>query len=293
MSLLTLANLIDDTRDEIPNKEQAAIVRAVNKVVRRIYTEFVEPQESTFTTLPSNTTGTVAVTQDSTSVTFTDSVLSASDPLRWVQIGGDNAWFQLTRVSGTTGTLSSKWGATSDAAATFTIIYPVVTFPYGVGEIIQIGQAGMDSLKFRIGTRDVQTTWWWQMAVGLPVFWGPYTHDESAVSPNDDLLRIILSPAPDSRRVYNYLFKPRVAFLDPSGATSQTIPLQDRWYESIVEGTLYHVWKQEARSEKFVTQFGVYQSALARARATALPAAVIAPRRRMGGLWVYERRPIG
>lgn len=294
MALLTVANLIDDTLDEIPGKGTQPIIRAINKVVRRIYTELVEPQENTFTTVPSVTTGTVAATQDSTAVTFSSGVLLAADPLpRFVQITGDNSWFLVTRnAADTVGVLSSKWAAATDSAATFTIVYPVIAFPSGVGEIVSIGQAGFDPLKFRVGTRDTQTSWWWQMGVGLPTHFGPYIHDENTASPNDDKLAHILTPAPQDRRVYSYTYKPRATFLNPAGATTQTIPLQDRWYEAIVEGVLYHVWKQEGKDSRWMGQRVVYEQALSRTRGSALPAAVIGPKRRVGGLWVYENRPI-
>lgn len=289
MALLTIADLQDDVADELPNKEAAVIVRAVNKVIRRIYTEFVEPQESTFTTVPTMATGTVSVIQDSTTINFSSSVLSSTDPVTFIQVTGDNAWFQVTYVSASQGTLSSKWAGSTNATATYQMVYPVYSFPAGIGEIISIGQSGFDPLKFRIGTRDTQTSWWWQMGVGLPTHWGPWTHDETA---GVDNLRIIVTPAPLDRRVYAYTYKPRVARLNPVGATSQTIPLQDRWYEAICEGVLFFCRRQENESMKGFAQSAAYEAALSRCRGASIPAAIIPPKRRVGGLWVYENRPI-
>jgi len=286
MALLTLAQLLSDVQDEIPGKAQAQVVRAVNKVIRRVYTEFVEPVRTTFTTLAQVTTGTVSVTQDSTAVTFSSAVLASTDPVRLVKIDGDSNFFTLTFISTTQGTLSSKWAGATNATATFTIVYPTISFPAAVGEILSIQQYGYETLKFLIGG---QMPW----TYGIPETWSPYVHDESSATPNDDLLRIFLSPAPTTRIVYEVWYKPRVTFLDPAGATTQTIPLSNLWYDSVIQGVLFFVWKQERRegSEVF-TQNAIYENALARARASALPAAVIPPRSRRTGMWAFEQRPV-
>ena len=77
MALLTLAELIDEVVDEIPGKEQAPIVRSLNKVIRRLHTEVVQPQRLTFTSKQSVTTGTVSATLASTALTFSSGVLGA------------------------------------------------------------------------------------------------------------------------------------------------------------------------------------------------------------------------
>lgn len=286
MALLTLAQLLSDVEDEIPQKQQAQIVRAANKVIRRIYTEFVEPVRTTFTTLPEVTTGTVSVTQDSTAVTFSSSVLASTDPVRLVNIDGDSNYFMLTYVSGTQGTLSSKWPQTTNATATYKIVYPTISFPAGVGEILSIKQYGYDTLRFHVGG---VMPW----SSGIPETWSPYVHDESSASPSDDLLRIFLNPAPTTRIVYEVWYKPRITFLDPGGATSQTIGLSNLWYDAIVQGVLMYVWKQERREgNQIITQNALYEQALARARAAALPAGVIPRKGVRTGLWAFEERPV-
>lgn len=286
MALLTVADLLDDVLDEIPGKEQQPLIRAVNKVIRRLHTEIVQPERSTFTTKAKTTTGTVSVTQDSTAVTFSSGVLSASDPLRLVQIEGDSTWFLLTRnAADTAGVLSSAWGEATDATATFTIVYPCITFPSAVGEILRIKRFAEFELEFdHAGPVPA--------SVGRPLTWGPYVHDSTSASPDDDKLRIFLNPAPEDRLVYSYWYKQRTTFLDPDGATTQTIPFSDLWYEAIVQGVLFHVWKQEAQSEKALLARGLYEDALSRARGSALPGAIIPPRRMRRSLTAWEERPI-
>lgn len=292
MALLTLANLISEVTDEIPNKEQAFIVRAINKVLRRIYTENVEPQRGTFTTVPSVTTGTVSVTQDSTSVVFSSGIVLAADPLRIVQIDGEQSWFNLTRGAGDTlGALSSKWPTTTNATATFTIAYPTITFPAAVGEILSIWREGFEPLHFN---SDAQlSTILPQVTSGIPTHWSPYLHDEAAATPSDDLRRVFLAPVVMTRMVYSYTYKPRFTFLDPAGLTTQTLPLGDLWYEAIIAGTLFWLWKQEDQGQRALIQSTIFEEALARARGSNLPSATIRPRRIRSGIMAYEDRPIG
>ena len=293
MALLTLANMIDEVQAEIPNKETVNIVRAINKVTRRIYTETVEPARGTFTTLPTVTTGTVSVAQDSTVATFSSGVVLAADPVRICQIDGEQAWFILTRgASDTAGVLSSKWPAATNATANFTIAYPTVTFPKEVGEILSIWREGFEPLFFTSDSR--LTTILPMVTSGIPTHYSPYQFDASGASPSDDLRRFFLTPVQMTRLVYSYTYKPRFTFLDPAGATSQTVPLPDIWYDTIVAGTLFWLWKQESSmGQQALAQSAVYEAAFTRARGATLPSAVIRPRRMRLGILSYENRPIG
>lgn len=290
MALLTLAKLMDSVLDEIPGKEQAAIVRSANRVIRRIQTEYVAPKRSTFTTVASTTTGTVNVTQGSTTATFSASVLLTTDPVRLVQIEGDSSWFEVTRNSAdTAGVLSSKWAEATDTTATHEIVYPLISFPAGVGEILSVWRAGHEPLHFAVNETEVG----WHTVVGTPTYWSPYVHDDAAATPNDDLLRIRLHPVPNTRMVYQYLYKPRTTELDPAGLTTQTVPLPDLWNEAVEQGTLFFLWKQESRNEKAMLQSAVFEAALERARGAQFPATVIMPSQSRAGLHGYEDRPIG
>lgn len=291
MALLTVTNLIDEVLAEIPSKETVNIVRAINKVTRRIYTELIEPTRSTFTTKVAIDTGTVSVTQDSTVATFSSGVVLAADPFRIVQIDGEQAWFTLTRGAGDTiGALSSKWPAATNATATYKIAYPTVSFPTAVGEILSVWREGFEPLQFSADSR--LTTILPQVTSGIPTNISPFFHDEATASPSDDLRRMFLTPVPLVRMVYSYTYKPRFTFLDPAGSVNQTIPLPDIWYESIVAGTLFWLWKQEDALTRIGPQQTIYEAALMRARGANLPNAVIRPRRTRSGIIAYENRPI-
>lgn len=286
MALLTVAKLVDQVLFEIPGKEQAPIVYALNLVVRRIQNDFVEPIRATFTTRATYATGTISVTQDSTSVTFSGTPLLSADPVMLLQVEGDSEWFVLTYVSTSTGTLSSKWAGATNATATFTIAYPTVSFPAGVGRVLKIQRYGYTPLVFNVGGGCPSVS-------GTPMSWSPYYHDPASASPNDDLLRFYLNPAPDSRVVYSYWYSPRTAELDTAGATTQVVPLPDIWNEAVLQGVLFWLWKQEARSERALVQSALYEAALARARGSASSSSVLIPERTRVGLYGFEQRPIG
>jgi hypothetical protein len=286
MALLTLADLVTDCQFEIPGKEQATIVLAANKVIRRIQADYVEPAWTTFTTKVALTTGTVSVTQDLAAVTFSGSILSAADPVMLIYIEGEVSPFVMTYASGVGGILSSKWAAATNGTATFSILYPTVSFPFAVGEVLEI-RRGDYKLQFHVGIQCPSQA-------GLPSRWGPYVHDETGTAPNDELTRTWLDPAPNTRVVYLVQYKPRTTFLTPGGATTQTIPFQTLWYDAIVQGCLYYLWKQERRNkEDVLVQKSLYEEAMTRARGSQHPAASVQSRRgRRWGLSAYEERPI-
>lgn len=285
MAQMTLATLITEVDLEIPGVETAAVVAGANKVIRRIQTEFVEPKRTTFTTRVATSSGTVSVTQDSTSVTFSGTPLAASDPLMLIQIDGDSTWILLTYASTSTGTLSSKWAESTNATATYQIVYPTASFPNTFGEILKVQRFGYDPLTFRIGG----TCPW---TVGLPVSWSPYAHDDATAAPSDDLTRIFLDPAPDTRVMYEAWYKPRTVRLDPAGATSQVVPLTDLWEEAIIQGVQYFCWKREADKTKALLANALYEAALNRARASAVPGGVIPRTRRNVQVFAVDARPI-
>jgi hypothetical protein len=283
--LLTLAALLDDVRDELPSKEQAPVVRAVNKVVRRLHTELVGPERSTFTTRAVTTTGTVAVTEGSTAVTFSSGVLLVTDPLRLVRVEGEAAWFALTRnAADTAGVLSSAWPRATDAAAAYEMAHPTVTLPAAVGEVTEVRRGNAAPLGFRPAPGCPS-------GVAAPATWGPWSVDSSAASPSDDLLRVVLDPAPLEAEVFSFWYRRRTPALSPSGATTQTVPFSDLWYEAVVQGTLFHLWRQEGDRGKSLLAGQLFEAAVARARGAAQPAAVLR-RRRDEGLWTYEQRPL-
>ena len=287
MALLTLADVLNECADEIPGKavQQAQIVRALNKVLRRIQTEFVEPTRMTFTTRVATTSGTVNATQDSTAVTFSGTPLLSTDPLMLIQIQGESTFFILTYASTSTGTLSSKWAQATNATATYTIVYPTVSFPATVGEVVRVQQYGYEPLNFRLGG----TCPW---LTGIPTSWSPYYHDEQGTTPNDDLTRIFLDPAPADRFVFEAWVKPRTARFFNDTATTETIPFSDLWWEAITEGVKYFAFKQTSETDKAMLQSALYEGALQRARGAALPAAVVHRTRRADHNIIYETRPI-
>lgn len=276
MSRLTLASLIDEIGDEIPDVAQAKVVRAANKVLQRIHSETNVMDTSTFTTRAKTTTGTVSATQDSTSLTFSGTPLASTDPYMLIQIEGDDAWFTLTYASTSTGTLSSKWAEATNATATYTIVYPTVSFPQTVGQVHRIWAQGLPDLT-KIGDRgeggDNRLGF-----TGRPEEWYYFGLDTASASPNDELLRIGLRPAPEQRWVFHYTFSKRPTLLDPAGATTQTFPLQDFWNEVIVAGTYSWLWSGRDHPERAGYWLGEYERAIMRVKGQVNKSGTVSPR---------------
>lgn len=278
MALMSIADLMNEVTAFVPSAAQAKVVRAAEMVVRRIYAEVVIPGYDTFTTRAKVTTGTVSVTQDSTTATFSSGVLSATDPIVLVQIQGDSQWFVVTRnAADAAGVLGSKWAEATNASATFTLVYPAVSFPAAVGEIRRIWREGEKDLDF---CADRGSEWVTGSVSGAPVRWSPYVHDSSAATPNDDLLRILLTPAPETRQVFQYSFMRRQTRLTATGADTQVFPLPDVWWECLVAGTLFFMFDQrdeEGRSDFWRAE---YERVFQRTRGALLPAAAVTPKTR-------------
>lgn len=289
MSSLLLSDLIDECQDVKAAYPQAKVVRAANKVFRRVGNETYQPTYSTFTTKAKVTTGTVAVTQDSTTATFSSAVLSTSDPMCLVQIEGEGQWFLLTPSSTTVGALSSKWAAATDAAATYALVYPSISFPAAVGEVLRIWREGLDELKFAADRGSPDVSGW---SLGTPAWWSPYARDSSSAAPNDDLRRILLSPAPETRQVWEYAYRPRMTLWTAGGATTQACPLGELWDETVIAGTLCGVYEVRDGIAAAQAKRAEYENAYRRARATIAPAASVKPRPFGSGMLVNHPTPV-
>lgn len=290
MALLTLANLIDEAQDVHTTIPQAKVVRALNKVLRRIYAETTQPEYTTFTTLPKVTTGTVAVTIDSTAVTFSSAVLSSTNPLMLLQIEGSAAWFVLTYASTTTGTLSSKWAEATDAAATYTLVFPAVSLPFAVGSVLRIWREGLGDIEYA-GDRGSDDSSLTTSVTGTPTRWSYYLHDSASANPNDDLLRVLLTPAPETREVFNLTYTRRPTLLSAGGATTQTIPLPDVWNEAVIAGTLAYVHEIRGNNDMAAAKFRFFDRLLKQTKGDTNRAGVVMPRRRAYGLRAISPNP--
>lgn len=287
MALKTIADLNDELTDQIPGAAQAKVVRAANKVIRRIYAEAGILEYGTVTTKAKVTTGTVQVTQDSTTAEFSGTPLATTDPLVLIQIEGDSSWFKLTPVDTNTGTLSSVWAAANNATATYTIVYPAISFPSYVGEIRRLWREPEDDIRF---CADRGSEWLMTSVTGTPTRWSPYIYDSTAASPNDDLLRVLLTPAPETREVLQVSYFRRQTLLTPGGADTQTIPLPDVWWECVIAGTLFFLWDQRDKQDRSDFWRMEYERTFQRTRGTLMPSAAITPRVRRH-LTVFSPNP--
>lgn len=276
MARLTVANLLDEILDEIPGVVQAKVTRAANKVIQRIHNETNVMDTATFTTRAATTSGTVTVTQDSTTVAFSGTPLASTDPFMLFQATGDDTWFVLTYVSTSSGTLSSKWAEATAAGSAYTIVYPTVSFPQAVGSVHRIWKSGLPDLEY-VADRGDEGFGRLGFA-GRPTQWMYHGHDTTTASPNDELLRIQLRPAPETRDVFNYTYSKRPSLLDVAGATSQVVPLQDHWNEVVIAGTMCFCWSGRDNPDRASYWLNEYERGITRVRGQVNKAGIVTPR---------------
>lgn len=286
MAQLTLTALRTKVLDYIPDVTLAKVGNAANEVLNRISQEQPEVHRTTFTTRAKTTTGTVSVTAASAAVTFSSAVLASTDSFMLVKIEGCDEWFVLTYASTTTGTLSSVWPSATDATATYTIVYPTVTFGSDVLHPVKIKQQNFTALKWG---GDLPS----DIAIsdpGRPVYWSTFSTNTGATP--DDSYRIMLSPPPDTAMTFQVAYVKRPSYYTVSdGATKSNLP--NVWDQVLLYGTLFHVCMMDSSETKSNYYRGLYEMAYMKAMST-INASVVA---RLGGNGddedgvIYEERP--
>ena len=236
MSQLTLANVSTFVRASIPNYPQAKIGTFANLVLEEVYERLNQINYGTFTTTAPYTTGTANVGNNSAAIVFSGSALGASDPLRLVQVGDDPTYYIVTRTNATTGVLSSVYAGTTNATATFKIVYPTVVFPAAVGVPLAIKREGFGRLEF--GPASDLNARLRGNTTGQPMYYSPYAMDGAATP--DDAHRILLTPYPDAMYSYAYEYLARPTLIDPDTVTPTTekVPIPTSFRSALLFGTM-------------------------------------------------------
>lgn len=99
---------------------QSYINERYRRIARRIPWQSMKIQD-VISTVAEYTTGTVAVTLGSDAITGTDTVWTSAMSGRSIRFGNDDAYYEFTYASGTTGTLDRNYEGTSDIDATYSI----------------------------------------------------------------------------------------------------------------------------------------------------------------------------
>lgn len=300
MAQLTLGNITTYVNYHIPDFLQARVAFSANLVLKRIHRRIGVISRSTITTLATTTTGTVQVTEGSVNVTFTNAVLAssiaASGVMRVIQVDGTREWFNLTRSTDNTGTLSSAWPTDTNNTASFTIAYPLVTFPSTVLAVQRMWMEGYRELLFAGdekqdgGTPGVQGVTGGRISPGRPIWWGPYDMDTTGTP--DDLVRRMLLPWPDQAYVIQYSYLKRPTVFDGAGSSGQTTGLPAMWDQVIIDGTLYHSFVQQNRRENAAVWRAEYDRSFGEACAD-LGAVSRMGDTGEGGIWIEESWPVG
>lgn len=263
MGQLTLTLLTTEVQDYIPDKPMAAIGRAANNIIKRIYRHIAPTQRYTFTTVAPYSTGTVAVITGDVSVNLTGGSWAATDVGALIKIQGSDIWYTIATVAPTLAlTLSSKWEGETGTGLTYEIVYPFVTLPSTVLSPIDIWRPGEAKLRFAANERVGEIVS--SPTTDRPVFWSPVEMDTGATP--DDSYKIQLTPAPDSKYTYQYHYMKRPGlFTTSDGATKSNLPAI--FDDAILAGTLMLCWDQEDKQDRSLYWKGVFLEALREALA--------------------------
>lgn len=241
MAQYTLSDVIGFVQDYLPDVPQAKIVRKLNLIIEDIYTEVGQVQVSTFTTRAPTTSGTVTATAASASLTFSGTPLASTDTLMLIQIDDDATWYKLTYASTSTGTLSSVFAGTGGAGLSYTIVYPTVSFPSDVQQVLSICRQGHEPLEYASKTNLEERGCHFSPA--QPTWFSSYLFD-AAASP-DDAHRCLLIPWPDAAYSFEYSYLPRPTLLTTGGATTQKVLLPSIFNRCVLFGTLALCYGQD------------------------------------------------
>ena len=237
MAKLTLTNLVAEIQDHIPDKEEATIVRAANRVIRELTNEgnLYTKGSHTFTTTAPRTTGTVSVTQSGTTVTGTDFV--DEDLYQIIQIEGSNHWYPITAVTaGVSCEIDGGWESTDVTDGGYTVAYHRYVMPVGTIQIKAIKRPNRNGLT-RIND-ELYDNMMYHVNIMEPTRYYLTKPLNSAGSPE-----IILMDWPDG--VYSYTVVSVDAPTLYGAGGSDTCNLPENYELALIYGTLMHCWDQE------------------------------------------------
>jgi hypothetical protein len=130
--------------------------------------------EAIVATVNEYSTGTVSLTQDSTAITGDSTVWTTAMTGRKIRIGGGDAVYGFTRVSGTSGTLSSAWPGANTSGESYAIFQTVYAVDATAGEVGTVLLASTD-----VGMEERSVAWVERQdpsrtAIGTPWVWIPH-----------------------------------------------------------------------------------------------------------------------
>lgn len=140
-------------------------------------------------------TGTVAVTNASASVTLTTGVWTADMSGRAFRVGTEDAFYELTFVTSTTGTLDRAYEGSTNTAATYSITQAVYALP---SDCRLLDADAFSSFELgpltRFSRAELNQSQPWRSEIGTPTIFSPYM-DDASTPPR---MQVELYPIPDA-----------------------------------------------------------------------------------------------
>lgn len=133
-----VARLRRKTANKISTTIVGEFVNSSYKTLLATWEWSARTAEGLVTTVDDYTTGTVVATQGSTTITGTSTVWTAAMTGRYIRIGSSETFYGFTRVSNTSGTLSTAWAEADVSAASFVLFQYLYDVDATAGEVGQI-----------------------------------------------------------------------------------------------------------------------------------------------------------
>ena len=142
LPFLSFTDMVTHLQDISASKISTAILgRFINKSYRQIIMSYewsARKAEGIVNTVDPYSTGTVAVTQASTTVTGTNTVWTSAMTGRFMRVGSSDTIHKFTYVSATSGTLEKAWADVAASTETYEIFQYLYTVDATAGEVGQI-----------------------------------------------------------------------------------------------------------------------------------------------------------
>lgn len=263
MAQMTLSDLSTQVLDWLPGKSTAAIARAANLALRKLYGLAGPTLRSTLTTTAIYETGTVAITQGATSITLTGGTWASGTDGQLVRCQGENTWYGFTRLTGGTGTLSSGFGGSDLTVGTHTMAYAFYDLPTTLSAMFNIWRDPTTRLT-RMNDEEFTRFMGGPQSPGQPRQYALVkgTHASNSA------VRVLLAPYPDAVYTYTVAGRARPTLFANSSPTTEYSGLPEEYDMALLAGTLEYLMDQRDAQSRSAWWHAAWKEALSEAQAT-------------------------
>ena len=263
MAQMSLSDLQTQVLDWLPGKSTAAIARAANLALRKLYAYAGPTLRTTLSSTAPYTTGTVAIANGATAVTMATGTWAASTDGQLIQCEGEPTWYGLTRLTANTGTLSSAFAGADLTVGTYTVAYAFYDLPTTLSAVFNIWRDPRTRLT-RMNDEEYARWMSSPQSPGMPLQYAVVkgTHASNSA------VRIQLVPYPDDVYTFVLAGRTRPTLFANSSPTTEYSGLPEDYDPALLAGTLDYLMDQRDAQARAAWWHGAWKEALSQAQAT-------------------------